>query len=129
MKSRTRFWASLLGVVLASSAFAQSEPVITIDKVMTGEELRTTGIGSLTAAQRAALDHWLSAYTVQVLQYTQASGKPAASTPGTYVGSGGGHWIKSKADNGGIISLEDGSMWAINSIDRIIRSSGCPLPI
>jgi len=98
-----------------------------MDKVMTGDDLRTTGVGSLTAPQRAALDRWLSAYTMQVLQYAQGSGKPAGSAPSTYVGSGGGHWIKSKADNGGIIILEDGSMWEINSLDRIDTSLWLPI--
>lgn len=73
------------------------------------------------------MDRWLSAYTMQVLQYAQGSGKPAGSTPSTYVGNSGGHWIKSKADNGGILILEDGSMWEINSLDRIDTSLWLPI--
>jgi hypothetical protein len=42
MRCRTFFCAGLLGVVLASPALAQSAPLITVDKFMTGEELRTT---------------------------------------------------------------------------------------
>lgn len=30
-----------------------------------------------------------------------------------------GHWIDSVMDDGGIIKLEDGSLWEVDSIDRI----------
>jgi hypothetical protein len=38
---------------------------------------------------------------------------------GPYIASGNGHWIKSKSSDGGIITLEDGSVWQIDSFDRI----------
>ena len=117
--ARILFSSLLLGIALPGSAFAQSVPVITMDKVMTGEQLRTTGVDGLPPVQRAALDRWLSEYTVRVIQFAQGSDKPASSGPGSYAGSNGGHWIRSKADNGAIITLEDGSMWEINSLDRI----------
>ncbi|MBZ5601261.1 MAG: hypothetical protein LAO79_03045 [Acidobacteriia bacterium] len=126
MKSRT-LCSGLLGIALASSAFAQSAPVMTMDTVMTGAELRTTGVDSLTPVQRAALDRWLTEYTVKVVRFAEGSGTATSSSSGSYAGSGGGHWIKSKADNGGIIVLEDGSMWGINSIDRIDTSLWLPI--
>src|ERR1700735_2299689 len=92
----------LLGIALAGSTVAQPVPVITMEKVMTGEQLRTTGVVGLTPVQRAALDRWLSEYTVRVIQFAQDSDKPASSGSGSYAGSGGGHWIRSKADNGAI---------------------------
>jgi hypothetical protein len=98
-----------------------------MDKVMTGEELRTTGVGGLTQGQRAALDRWLSEYTVKVLQVAQGSDKPASSSPNNYTGSSGGHWIKSKSGNGSMIFLEDGSMWEINSLDRINTALWLPI--
>lgn len=127
MKAPVFFFAVLIGLAVATTASAQSAPVITVEKVMTGEEMRTTGVASLTSAQRAALDRWLSAYTMQILQYAQGAGKPVSSAPSAYTGTSGGHWIKSKADNGGIIILEDGSMWEINSIDRIDTSLWLPI--
>ena len=109
-------------VVLAGLALAQSQPPITIDKVMTGEELHATGVESLTSAQRSALDKWLSDYTLRVFQVAKDE-KPAVTgtgtPPATYAGGSGGHWIRSKANDGAIIILEDGSMWGINSLDRI----------
>lgn len=127
MKIRTLFCAGLLGVVLAGSILAQSAPLITMDKVMTGDDLRTTGVASLTPVQRAALDQWLSAYTMQVLQYAQGSARTVGPAPGPYAGTGARHWIQSKADNGGIIVLEDGSMWEINSLDRVDTSLWLPI--
>jgi hypothetical protein len=128
MMSRTFLCSGLLGVALAvGSALGQSTPAITMDKVMSGEELRATGIATLTPAQRAVLDHWLSEYTVKVVQIAQGTNKPASSSPSSYAGSSGGHWIKSKADNGGIIILEDGSMWEINSFDHIYTALWLPI--
>src|SRR6266536_2181127 len=104
----------LLGFVgiLAGLALAQSQPLITVDKVMTGEELRATGIQSLTPAQRSAFDKWLSEYTLRVFQVGKGNEKPAVSGSGpasaTYTGTSGGHWIQSTADGGAIIILEDG---------------------
>jgi len=37
----------------------------------------------------------------------------------SYAAVGGGHWVRKKIDSGRIILLEDGSLWQINSIDRI----------
>jgi hypothetical protein len=42
---------------------------------------------------------------------------PAATGP--YTGGSTGHWIKSKASNGALITLEDGSLWEIRPLDRI----------
>jgi len=108
---------------------APAEPGITMEKVMTGEELRTTGVSQLSAAQRVALDRWLSDYTLRVIQYAQRSVKPAANSPGsaTYAGSSGGHWINSNAGNGAMIILEDGSVWEINSLDRIDTALWLPI--
>jgi hypothetical protein len=69
------------------------------------------------------LDKWLSEYTLRVFQVAKGDEKPAVSGSGTastaYTGGSSSHWIQSKADDGAIIILEDGSMWGINSIDRI----------
>ncbi len=38
---------------------------------------------------------------------------------GLYIGTGDGHWIQSKSDDGDIITLEDGSVWQVDLFDRI----------
>lgn len=40
---------------------------VKIDHVMTAQEMRDTGIATLSTAQRQALDDWLSRYTLRVL--------------------------------------------------------------
>jgi len=128
---RANSWRTVLvSTVLAALAMGQSQPILTADKVMTADELKATGVSSLTSAQRAALDRWLSDYTLKVLQYAQGSEKPTTSSSGSsnnYTGSGGGHWIKSKSNNGSMIVLEDGSMWEINSLDQIDTALWLPI--
>ena len=116
--------------ILAGVLPAQTSPGITIDRVMTESQIQSTGIRSLTPSQRAALDHWLFEYTVRVIQAAQRSNAPSAGGPTagtTPYAVGGGHWIKSKADNGAIIILEDGSMWEISSLDRIETAIWLPI--
>ena len=56
-----------LSTVLALSATAQRQELLTIDQVMTPDELRSTGVGSLSQAQRKELDRWLIRYTSLLL--------------------------------------------------------------
>jgi len=90
---------------------------------MTGEELQTTGVAALTPAQQSALNKWLSKYTLKVFQIAKGEEKHAVIGPGTapgwHAGIDGDHWIQSTANDGGIIILEDGSMWGISPMDRI----------
>jgi hypothetical protein len=122
----TALCSLLIAVLLSGPAFAQSTPIIAMDKVMTAEELKAAGLDTLTPAQRSALDQWLSEYTVKLIQLAQRPDKPAPSASlgagtaaPTYTGASAGHWIRSKANNGDMITLEDGSIWEINPIDRI----------
>lgn len=103
---------------------AQQPQTIRLGELMTPEEMRTTGVNTLSVEQRAALDRWITDYTVKVAKIIQASGAstPSAnasnpSTP-TYVGVGK-HWIQSTSSGGAMITLEDGSIWEINPVDRV----------
>jgi hypothetical protein len=122
---------ALVGLIHVGVLVAQPSPGITIDRVMTEDQLQATGVRTLTAAQRAALDRWLSEYTLRVIQFAQRSASPSTGSPASgaasYTGGSGGHWIKSKANNGAIIILEDGSMWEINSLDRIDTALWLPI--
>jgi hypothetical protein len=95
----------------------------TIDTVMEQADQTSTGVATLTPLQRAALDKWFSEYTLKVMQYVQASDvkkrAPIGSNTAIYTGGSRGHWIKSKTDGGEIVTLEDGSIWQINPVDRI----------
>jgi hypothetical protein len=46
---------------------------------------------------------------------------------GLYLSTGGGHWIKTRSDDGDIITLEDGSVWLIDPLDRIDTALWLPI--
>ncbi|UCC99709.1 MAG: hypothetical protein JSW66_07455 [Phycisphaerales bacterium] len=43
-----------------------------------------------------------------------------ASKQKRYLFTGGGHWLKERVDSS--IKLEDGSLWQVNLVDRIVCS-------
>jgi hypothetical protein len=50
-----------------------------------------------------------------------------ASRGDVYSGVGGGHWISETSSDGGIITLEDGSLWEIYDIDRVDTALWLPI--
>jgi hypothetical protein len=53
---------------------------LTIEKIMTAQEMRDTGIATLNTSQRQALDDWLNRYTLRVLRVAiQQEGTASAS--------------------------------------------------
>lgn len=133
--NRPRSASLLLGFLLLPlrPSFAQESvprTSLTIDSVMSAKEQASTGILSLTAAQRAAFEQWLNRYTSVVLEVARESsqgtpGRTAVAAPPAqprqsqvYGGVGGGHWIENNGD-GKIITLEDGSIWQINPVDQV----------
>ena len=111
--------------VTAPGAIAPGQ-MLWIDKVMSPEEMRITGITTLTPEQRKALDLWLFQYTGRLIHRSQPAGGTEALER-SYLGVGGGHWIKSKGNGGTLIVLEDGSVWEINSLDRIDTALWLPI--
>ncbi|SRR5581483_855465 len=91
-----------------------------ISSFMTPQEMQATGVAGLSPAQRAALDQWLNRYTQLVLRAARASDSPTSGSTGQteYIPSKG-HWVDEVSSNGAIISLEDGSMWDVATLDRI----------
>lgn len=68
----------LAGHVLATTTAQQ----LTIEKVMTAQEMRVTGIATLNNSQRQALDDWLNRYTLRLLSAaTQPDGTAPDSAP------------------------------------------------
>jgi hypothetical protein len=52
---------------------------------------------------------------------------PPILTGAGYPGVGSAHWIQTVSDNGRIITLEDGSLWDVQSIDRINTALWLPI--
>jgi hypothetical protein len=77
-----KFRLVVLGIsaILVLSATAQQ--TLTIERVMSPEELTATGVSTLTQAQRKELDRWLARYTGVLLAETKKSGScdPAIET-------------------------------------------------
>jgi|ERR1035438_133957 TonB family protein len=72
--------SSVMAALLSSLAFAQSTPVIAIDKMMTAEELKSTGVDTLTRTQLSALNRWLSEYTVRLIESAQGPDRAAPAS-------------------------------------------------
>jgi len=98
----------LLSSALVFVSFAvgrQVQSTLTIDQVMTPQELKETGVNTLSPTQRKALDAWLNRFTSRILRAKTEQGEP-----GRYAGLGSGHWISEVSNNGAYITLEDGSI-------------------
>ncbi len=123
--------AAAFTLLLAAHPSAQAD--LTINDVMSQAEQRAVGLHTLTAAQRDAFNRWLARYTRRVLDVAQRGspgGQPRkqGSTAGrAYAGVGDGHWIDEVSGSGAIVTLEDGSMWEISSMDRIDTSLWLPI--
>ncbi len=115
----------LLGLVEAE----QQPSLLTVESVMTAEEMKQAGILKLTESERQALNRWLNRYTRDVLKLAAGSGRSGLtrSTPGSYIAVGSGHWVQEVSSGGSIVTLEDGSMWEVNVVDRIYTMIWLPI--
>jgi hypothetical protein len=121
--------------MLSSSGFSIAQTrkeELTIEDVMTAQELKYTGVADLTTSQRAALDVWLNRYTQVVIKLSDKKKSepepkpylpPLSAGPACkiYSNTGEKESITSNAD-GKILILEDGSVWQVMDIDTIDSS-------
>ncbi len=68
-----------LGVISLASA-QKAQFALTLDQVMTQQEMHDTGVSTLTASQRQALNDWLSRYTMKILQIAAQQVSPNSNT-------------------------------------------------
>jgi hypothetical protein len=112
---------------------------LTIENVMTPQELKDTGILELTASQRTALNTWLNRYTQTVIKVAGGANSlrepPAPSVPSlpsasssckVYLNTGEKESITENA-HGKILILLDGSIWQVMDIDTIDSSLWLPV--
>lgn len=114
---------------------------VTIEKVMSTAEQRETGVASLTARQRVALENWINNFATKLLEAAtrrtrqhagsgtreRRSQDPGGRASGVYPGAGGGHWIEDVSSGGAIIKLEDGSVWEIETTDQVDTALWLPV--
>lgn len=101
-----------------------ADSTVRIDQVMSAEEMRATGVSSLTEAQRDSLGRWLARYTAAVAGARGAT--PAA--PGEEEGETEGPEYEPStvsglriirvAEDGTSITLQDGTRWEVFLPDR-----------
>jgi hypothetical protein len=118
---------SFLRLVLSFYAPTLFGQTLTIEQVMTPTELRATGVVTLTATQKAALNRWLNDYTQLILKVNKGEASTPVARTGEYLFVGSGHWIDSVSSGGRVVTLEDGSLWEINPVDQIDTSLWLPV--
>lgn len=112
---------------------------LTIEEVMTTQDLKDTGISGLTASQRTALNAWLNHYTETVIKVTGGANSlrepiaqslpsvpSASSVCKTYFNTGEKESISENA-HGKILILLDGSLWQVMGTDTIDSSLWLPV--
>lgn len=57
-----------ISVIFVFSSAVQPQESLTIDHVMTADELKSTGVSTLSQAQRKELNRWLTRYTFLLLE-------------------------------------------------------------
>jgi hypothetical protein len=108
---------SLLGLILALGtigfAAAQRPPLLTVDKVMTPQEMRDTGIFALSPIQKQAFNEWLNRYSVKVFRVgsqEQTTDSSARSSCSPAVESNISGEIEGW-DGDTIFKLDNGQIW------------------
>jgi hypothetical protein len=133
---------TLAGITLTSLNLAVAQTGkqdLTVDDVMTAQELKDTGILGLTASQRTALNTWLNRYTQTVLKVAGRASSaretlappvpslPSASAPcKIYPNTGEKESITENA-HGKILILLDESMWQVMDTDAIDSALWLPV--
>jgi hypothetical protein len=133
---------ALAGLAFSSLKLAVAQTVkldLTVEDVMTTQELKDTGISGLTASQRTALNVWLNRYTQTVIKVAGGANSirepktpsvppipSASSSCKTYFNTGEKESITDNAD-GKILILLDGSMWQVMDIDTVDSSLWLPV--
>jgi hypothetical protein len=108
---------ALFAFVVASLAIVQtswgqgtgSRFLLTMDRVMTPEELSSTGVATLSTSQRSALDRWLNSYTARVLRV----GEKQACRDWNSAS------LESVSDGGEILTTLSGHVFDVDDMDRI----------
>jgi hypothetical protein len=113
-------WSSI------TPAPAKAQERVDLERIMSAEELSSTGLARLTATERRALELWLARYTSAVASTARIASPgegaaPRSGAPAVLRLSGfpveGGRVARS-ADGGSLVELEDGTTWQVYLPDR-----------
>ncbi len=108
-----------LVLLLGAIGFAvaqKAQYTLTVEQVMTPQEMRESGISTLTATQRRAFNDWLNSYSLKV--YTLAAQQQSPNSGISYVRSSCSPAIESTIsgdiegwDGDTIFKLDNGQIW------------------
>lgn len=85
-----------------------------------------TGVAGLSESQRKALDAWFNKHMREVIHRVvtkereivlSRAGTTSADSAKSEIGSH--HWADEVCCDGGVVLLEDGSLWSIETTDRV----------
>ena len=121
-----RIFSLLAALALAASALAAQTDASAprMPDVMSPTEMRETGVATLSAAQRTALDAWLARYTAMIERAASHGAQAASGASGASSANGGeaysgpvavpyGSRITAVKDGGTYIVLSDGTIWEV----------------
>lgn len=108
----------LVSAIPSTKALSFLQRYIKLKEILSDSEYRECGLHKLTDAELANLEKTIVtiAYAVSV---TMQENTVLFSDTTSIQSTGTKHWIKSKSDDGSIITLEDGSVWQVDQINRI----------
>ncbi|HEX6965626.1 MAG TPA: hypothetical protein VF166_07480 [Gemmatimonadaceae bacterium] len=114
----TAVLATLLIVLVPRRALSQADTTLHVSQVMSPAELDATGVSTLSAEQRAALDAWLARYTSTVAQTVQRTASPPQEIVIRRPSVERAFRVARVIDDGGSVALDDGTVWAVNLPSR-----------
>lgn len=78
---RRAFLLGLAFLFLLPISAKSPSPQLKIDQVVTEQELRDTGVSTISSAQRHALNQWLNRYTLKIIAAATAQQSAIQATP------------------------------------------------
>lgn len=123
-----------VALVAAILILSGQDSLLKIEQVMTREELRQTGVSTLSSQQREALNRWLVNYTIHVLSTAQTvKQRDSGSPPVRASGSNCAPAIESTIagefngwDGETIFKLDNGQIWQQTEYDYMYSYSYRP---
>jgi hypothetical protein len=112
---------SALGAICVAVA-QKAQSALTVEQVMTLQEMRESGISTLTATQKQAFNNWLNRYSLKL--YTLATQQQLPNSGTSYVRSSCSPAIESTIsgeiegwDGNTVFKLDNGQIWQQTEYD------------
>ena len=115
---------SLIMIVFIAVCFADNKKrdPFSFYSMFPKNQQKSMGLYKLSKKEKIAL--WKRVKKLMMDSYIIGNGEKQQSTlpatvNGLYMGVGSGHWISKNIDSGAFIILEDGSLWEVDTMEKI----------